>query len=252
LIDGYKRVKALQKLGMDTVEALLLPMDGAEALVYGLREGKTRNRSALEEGWWIRELVEQHNFNLDRISIHLHRSKSWVSRRLALVNALPESVQAMVRKGKICPHAAMRYLVPLARANRGACQRLAEHIGNEALSARQLGILYGAWRRAQHSERVRIEDNPLLYLKTLEELQRSQASFEHTDEGTMFKDLVHLVGLCQRINARLRQGSLTSCAETLTKNLQKQWQQTLLSFETLRDAMEEWIHAGEGRAHGDL
>ena len=40
-----------------------------------------------------------------------------MSRRMALVSALPESAEEAVRSGWVPPHAAMKSLVPLARAN---------------------------------------------------------------------------------------------------------------------------------------
>jgi len=51
-----------------------------------------------------------------------------VSRRLALVGELPASVQSHVRSGAIGAHAAMKYFVPLARANGGDCIKLADAI----------------------------------------------------------------------------------------------------------------------------
>ena len=254
LIDGYRRIEALQKLGQDTLEALVLPMSEAEALVYGLREARGSKRSALEEGWWIRELVEHHRFNLDRIAVSLERSKSWVSRRLALVKQLPEPVQTRVRRGKICPHAAMRYLVPLARANKGACERLTEHMGNTRLSARQMGKLYVAWRRAERSERNRLEENPLLYLKALEELERNPAHAEQAtaDHGNLLKDLEILIRVCHRIRQALHEGKSSAAGETLTGKLDNRWQESLLAFETVKEIMEECLHAGHGRSQGHL
>jgi len=254
LIDGYRRVSALHKLGRDTVEALVLPMGEAEALVYGLREARGSKRSALEEGWWIRELVEHHRFNLDRIAVSLERSKSWVSRRLALVKQLPEPVQTRVRQGKICSHAAMRYLVPLARANKGACERLTEHMGNTRLSARQMGKLYVAWRRAERSERNRLEENPLLYLKALEELERNPAHAEQAtaDHGNLLKDLEILIRVCHRIRQALHEGKSSAAGETLTRKLDNRWQESLLAFETVKEIMEECLHAGHGRSQGHL
>lgn len=254
LIDGYRRVEALQKLGQDTVEALVLPMNEAEALVYGLREARGSKRSALEEAWWIRELVDHHTFNLDRIAVSLERSKSWVSRRLALVKQLPEPVQAMVRQGKICPHAAMRYLVPLARANKGACTRLTEQIGNARLSARQVGTLYTAWRRADRKERVRMEDNPLLYLKAVEELARPPDPSEDTPAGhaALLKDLEIVTRICHRLRQGLDGQPWKAVAETVARKLDKRWQEALRAFETLKESMEESYHVGHGRAQGHL
>jgi hypothetical protein len=49
-----------------------------------------------------------------RVAMLLHqggRSVSWVSRRLALVELLPESIQQQVREGKPGAQLAMKYLV---------------------------------------------------------------------------------------------------------------------------------------------
>ena len=53
---------------------------------------------------------------------------SWVSRRLALVELLPEAIQQQVREGKIAAQVAMKFLVPVAR-KRG---RLPAHGGDLA------------------------------------------------------------------------------------------------------------------------
>jgi ParB family transcriptional regulator, chromosome partitioning protein len=73
------------------------------------------------------------------------RSASWVSRRLALVAELPETIQEHVRRGELPAHAAMKHLVPLARANLEACERLVAAIAGKGLTNRQIGQLYAAW-----------------------------------------------------------------------------------------------------------
>ena len=53
LIDGYARVAALEQLGRDTVEVMVLPLCEAEALVFMLRLATRGRRCALEEGWLL-------------------------------------------------------------------------------------------------------------------------------------------------------------------------------------------------------
>ena len=254
LIEGYRRVEALKKLGQDTVQALRLPMTEAEALVYGLREAKGSRRSALEEGWWIRELVDGHKHNLDQIAVSLERSKSWVSRRLALVKQLPGPVQAMVRSGKICPHAAMRYLVPLARANKGACTRLTKRIGKARLSARQVGSLYMAWRRADKKERERIEENPLLFLKAAEELERERMGGKSPvpEQEALMKDLEIVTRICHRLRQRLAEQIENREGKKVAGKVAKRWQESCIAFETLKETMEEFLHAGHGHPQDHL
>ncbi|MEK7075038.1 MAG: chromosome partitioning protein ParB, partial [Patescibacteria group bacterium] len=74
-------------------------------------------RDAFEEGWLVAELHRARGWSLGDIGIRLGRSKSWASRRLGLVETLPEWVAEEVSSGRIGAHAAASYLVPLTRGN---------------------------------------------------------------------------------------------------------------------------------------
>jgi ParB family transcriptional regulator, chromosome partitioning protein len=56
VIDGDKRVAALQQLGRDTVEAVIWPMTEAEALVLNRSSRWSQQESALEQGWLLADL----------------------------------------------------------------------------------------------------------------------------------------------------------------------------------------------------
>jgi ParB/RepB/Spo0J family partition protein len=168
LIDGYRRLAALRKLGRDIVPAVVLPFGEAEALAYAHRVEANRRRSALEEGWLLRELIEAFGLRQQDLGKLLQQSQSWVSRRLGLVRQLPEAVQTAVREGRIGAHAAEKYLVPLARAMREHAERLVRNLGDLRPSDRQLERLYGAWRSGDAQTRERIVDHPGLFLEAVE------------------------------------------------------------------------------------
>ena|SRR5215472_14890308 len=67
-------------------------------------------------------LMRDHS--LAEIARRFDRSATWVSRRLALVELLPESIQHQVREGKIAAQVAMKFLVPVARQSPEDCQRI--------------------------------------------------------------------------------------------------------------------------------
>src|SRR5215471_3787983 len=73
-------------------------------------------------------LMRDHS--LAEIARRFDRSATWVSRRLALVELLPESIQHQVREGKIAAQVAMKFLVPVARQSLEDCQRRADHCSN--------------------------------------------------------------------------------------------------------------------------
>jgi len=108
VIDGYKRIAALEHLGGDTVEVTVWAMSEAEAVLLSrsLRCGPPE--SALEQGWLLAEMEWRFGYSLEELGRRLDRSTSWVSRRLALVELLPESIQQQVREGKIAAQVSLR------------------------------------------------------------------------------------------------------------------------------------------------
>ena len=116
VIDGHKRIAALQQLKRDTVEATVWPMSEAEALLLSRSLRFSPQESALEQGWLLSEMEQRFSYPLDELARRFDRSTSWVSRRLGLVELLPEAIQQQVREGNLAAQVAMKYLVP-RRAN---------------------------------------------------------------------------------------------------------------------------------------
>jgi len=137
VIDGYKRIAALRQLGRDTVEATVWPMGEAEALLLSRSQRMGPQESALEQGWLLSEMEQRFSYSLDELARRFDRSISWVSRRLALVELLPEAVQRHVREGNITAQIAMKYLVPVARVSADDCERMAAAFVKHRCDSRQ-------------------------------------------------------------------------------------------------------------------
>lgn len=204
LLDGYVRVAALAELARDLVDVAVLEVAEAEALVlaHGLDNG--RERTALEEGWLLRELCERHGLAQAELARRLDRTPSWVSRRLALVSALPEAVQESVRAAEVSVQVATKILVPLARANADACERIVRGLEGERASVRQMTRLYTAWKEADDEVRGRLCEQPRLFLKTLE--AEAKAEPEDDEAAATLKDLSVLAAVCLRLCRRAREG----------------------------------------------
>src|ERR1039458_3352510 len=166
VIDGHQRVAALTQLGRDTVEAVVWSLSETEALLLDRSMRWGERDTALEEGWLLAELEQRFGYGLEELARRFDRSTSWVSRRLALVELLPEGVQQQVRSGAIAAHVAMKFLVPVARSRPEDCRRMAEGFARYRLSSREAGQLYAAWRTATPAVRERLLDEPQLFLKT--------------------------------------------------------------------------------------
>ena len=199
VIDGYKRIAALEQLRRDTVEATIWPMSEAEALLLSRSLCLSPQESALEQGWLLSEMERRFNYSLDELARRFDRSTSWVSRRLALVELLPQAVQRQVREGNLTAQMAMKYLVPVARASADDCERMAAAFAKHRCGTREAAQLYTAWRKGSRVVRGRILAEPELFLKT----QRQPPAAKPAALEQVERDLKMALAILQRANRRL-------------------------------------------------
>src|SRR5580658_134000 len=156
VIDGYKRLAALEQLGRDTVEAVVWPMSESAAVLLDRSLRLSEQETALEVGWLLGELEQRFGYSLDELARRFDRSVTWVSRRLALVELLPEAIQQQVREGKILAQVALKFLVPVVRQSLEDCLQMAAIFAQYHCDTRDAGRLYGAWRKGSPAIRKRI------------------------------------------------------------------------------------------------
>jgi len=202
LVDGYKRVRALGKLGEDIVRATCWDLPEDEALLLGRLMRTAEGESALEQAWLVRELQERFSLSLEELARRFGRSPSWVSRRLGLATTLPDAIQELVRKGKLAPHAAMKHLLPLARANRAGAVTLAQAIAPLRPSTRQTAILCAAYARGNGKARAQLLEHPELVLRVSEEPPRQPED----PAGQLERDVRAMGGIARRALARVESG----------------------------------------------
>jgi ParB family transcriptional regulator, chromosome partitioning protein len=214
VIDGYKRIVALEQLGRDTVEAVVWPMSEAAAVLLDRSLRLSEHETALEVGWLLEELERRFDYGLDELARRFDRSVSWVSRRLALAEVLPEAIQQQVREGRILAQVAMKFLVPVARQSLEDCQRMAAIFAEYHCDTRQAGQLYAAWRKGALAVRKRILDDPELFFKTQRQAQ------EKAPPGTgaeLLHDLEMVVAIVNRAQRRLAGAAVTELDDQQSK-----------------------------------
>ncbi len=209
LIDGYKRVRALKRLGCDTAQATSWQVEEADALLLerGLRRG---SEDALDQAWLLAELQERFGWSVEELARSFEHSKSWVSERLGLIQTLPVSIQEQVRVGCLSAHAAMKYLVPLARTDARAAHQLAAVIAPLKPTSRQVGVLYQGWRCGTARTRELILASPQIYLQA----RSSQTPVPPSATQRFLQDLGALSGVARRAYRTLQDGPLQQLLES--------------------------------------
>ena len=214
VVDGYKRITALGQLGRDTVEAVVWPMSEAAAVLLDRSLRLSEHESALEVGWLLQELEQRFGYGLEELARRFDRSVSWVSRRLALVEVLPEAIQQQVREGKILAQVALKFLVPVARQSLEDCQRMAAIFAQNRCDTREAGQLYAAWRKGSSAVRKRILDDPELFFKAQRQAR------EKAPAGTgaeLLRDLEMVVAIVNRAQRRLAGAAATELDDQQSK-----------------------------------
>jgi ParB family transcriptional regulator, chromosome partitioning protein len=222
VIDGHKRVAALEQLGRDTVEATVWAMNEAEAVLLSRSLRFSPQESALEQGWLLAEMEQRFGYGLEELARRFDRSTSWVSRRLALVELLPQAIQQQVREGRLSAQVAMKYLVPVARVSADDCTRMAAAFVAHRCDTRRAGQLYTAWRQGTRAVRERILAEPELFLKT----QRQAPPARPAAVEQVERDLDMVIAILRRAGKRL--------AEALPEMTGPQQKQAQGQMETAR------------------
>lgn len=151
LVDGFKRLQACRSLGWPSLRVYVLQIDDAQAKAAVEALNEQSGLTELEQGWLVRSLYREDALTQPQIGQLLARHKSWVCRRLALVELLDEAVQADVRLGLL----AARTAVTLARLPRGNQQEVARLVARRGLTTQQTEQLVAALLAAADEAELR-------------------------------------------------------------------------------------------------
>jgi len=146
IVDGFKRLTAARLLDWPSLLVRPLPTDDertVKAAVYGLnRVGQ--HLQELEEAWLVQALVREDGLSQVETAELLGRHKSWVCRRLALLEKLCAEVRSDLEVG-IVPPSLARQLVRLPTGNQAEILSVARR---EALTALEVQGVVDLWLSA--------------------------------------------------------------------------------------------------------
>ncbi len=138
LLDGFKRLRGAKALGMKSLTSQIMGVNsraGKAALVQLNWVGKSIN--SMEEALVVHSLFHEDSLSQVEIATLLGRHKSWVCRRIALIDRLCDEGRSQIQLG-LLPISMSRELVKLPRGNQ---ELLLETITNHRLNCRETGKL---------------------------------------------------------------------------------------------------------------
>lgn len=147
IVDGFKRLTAARRLGWDALTITTKPLDQTSQWAVMLALNRSPGAlTELDEAFILRELARQ-GLKQTEIAELVQRHKTWVSRRLGLLERLhPELVEGM-KVGVLHPGVARR-LLSLPQGNQLPLCTAAQNAG---LGPRDTEALVSLWHKAKDS-----------------------------------------------------------------------------------------------------
>jgi len=138
IIDGFKRLRAARNLELTTLRACTLSVGkhAVKAAVINLNKASGRV-TELEEAFAISSLAREDGLTHKEIATLFGRHRSWVSRRIALVDRLCDEAREEIRLGLLSPAKARE----ISKVPRGTQPDLLKSLQNFNLTSRETARL---------------------------------------------------------------------------------------------------------------
>ena len=163
IIAGERRWLASQNAGLHEVPVVILNVDDVKSLEFAIVENVQRqDLNSIEEARGYQKLIDDFNYNQEKLSKFIGKSRSYIANSLRLLT-LPEEVLKMVEQGNLSAGHA-RSLIGLMNS-----VDIAKKIIQKKLSVRQSEALVRQVRDKKFKLISKKDSNILDLQKTLEE-----------------------------------------------------------------------------------
>ena len=163
IIAGERRWLASQNAGLHEVPVVILNIDDVKSLEFAIVENVQRqDLNPIEEAKGYQRLVDDFNYNQEKLSQFIGKSRSYIANSLRLLS-LPDDILLMVQQGNLSAGHA-RSLIGLNNS-----VEIAKKIIQKKLSVRQSEILVRQFRDKKFKLVSKKDSNILDLQKDLEE-----------------------------------------------------------------------------------
>jgi ParB/RepB/Spo0J family partition protein len=218
VVDGFKRRAVAVQMGWKRLVTTVRPLDERAQWVAMLALNRTPDSlSVLEEALILRELV-QAGMLQSEVAELVGRHKSWVSRRLGLVERLHPDLIEWVRTGLMSPGTARRLFVLPA----GNQLEMAAVIAQQGLSTQETELLVSLWHKTSEprARRFLLQDPRKALAHAKPEDPRTPTDPRLTARGQVLqRSLRILQGVGTRVIQALRPAPVESDLEILSPEL---------------------------------
>ena len=247
LLNGFKRYRCAQRLGLGYVPWVSLGEDEAAGIVAMIRASNHRSLGILEQARFIDDLVQLHGMGVAEVAETLSRSKSWVVMRLGLIREMSGVVREKVFAGAFPVYSYMYTLRPFLRrraVGKKQVEAFVSAVSGKKLSIREIEQLAQGYFRGPDWFRTEIESGKLAL--ALDQIRRGSESPEGCNdfERALLKDLEILSKYLLRVmgkspDARIKTRAFRAQANLLLARILSRFGAFRKALEALRDRTGE-------------
>ena len=163
IIAGERRWLAAKKANLDSVPVVILNVDDEKSLEFAIVENVQRqDLNPIEEAKGYQKLIDEFNYNQEKLSKFIGKSRSYIANSLRLLSLSPDVVDYMEKGNLTAGHARALIGVP----NAGI---IAKKIIKNQLSVRQVENLVKVFKNKNIVKLIKSKDSNIIELqKSLE------------------------------------------------------------------------------------
>ena len=243
LLNGFKRYRCAQKLGIHSAPYISLAEEEAQGILGLLRGANDKALSILEQAIFIEELKRVHRMSSAEIATELSRSKAWVSMRLGLMGEMSDVVRRKLFRGAFPTYAYMYTVRQFMRMNsvtQAEVEGFVVALSGKNVSVRDIERLAQGYFQGPESFREQIRaGNLALPLEWVRQRSGDPEGCNPFEKGVL-KDLEIVQRYMQRVmgkslDPRLKSPAFLSQANLLTGGIRSRNRAFLEAVRQLHD-----------------
>ena len=159
IIAGERRWLAAKKANLDSVPVVILNVDDEKSLEFAIVENVQRqDLNSIEEAKGYQKLIDEFNYNQEKLSKFIGKSRSYIANSLRLLSLSPDVIEYMEKGTLTAGHARALIGVP----NAGI---IAKKIIKNELSVRQVENLVKVFKNKNIVKLIKTKDSNIFELQ---------------------------------------------------------------------------------------
>lgn len=242
LLDGFKRLRAGRALSLSSLDARILNL--------GIRAGKVaimqlncvgKSISSMEEALVVHSLYHEDSLTQVEIATLLGRHKSWVCRRISLIERLSDEVQDSIRLG-LLPISMGAELAKLQRSNQ---EKLLETIRKHHLTWRETRKIVSALQSCLGNGHVGILKRPWEILEADEQGSMTTDRISDPVARELHRKLLSMQEHCRIAGFAISTTELGQFSEEEEQILISCCKRAIASIEQAKENLQQTLEAYE-------